>query len=230
MLLKFANNLLKTFTILLIIATSVIYFIRTYSVNVATQYGADLGEKVGQVNGKYDGLKDGLTEGKHDGLNADDTTVFLSNYMQKTGNIQVLSSTVTFTAKTSIGEQMKSVKAFMANASYSVDLSKAQITNNGNSISIVLPEPELDLSVDSEKTTELFKKIHLNFTSDIEALNAYLKAYNDAETNIEENIVDYEDLKQQAHDSAIEQIEQFAGNLTDSELVVTIAESGGEQQ
>ena len=162
------------FALVLCIASVLLMF---HAKKLGNIVGETSGELVGKVVGTYTGITKGLDEGKEagkaDGLSAEDTTSTIVGGMQSIGKLRVLSADVVVTnhkkdggesvnsdeeknsdkdSKSNDKKTMESVILFYGQLTFTIDLEKCRIYDDGQTLTIYIPEPEHDLRFDHSKT------------------------------------------------------------------------------
>lgn len=185
--------------------------------------GRDYGKKVGIATGSFNGITKGLSEGYQagvsDAISAEDTAARLGNEIKEIGLLEVLQMDVTLPDIFQIGEGEKAYRAlliFEGTARYTVDLTKCNITYEGNTINIFAPRPVLHISLDprgTQKQAETAAVTLAQKINDGDTLNTYqafLNTYEVTEKKVRENLTNYEFLNKSAIESAKTAIENLA--------------------
>lgn len=195
--------------------------------------GTAVGKAIGSFNGVTTGLSEGGSAGTEKGLSADDTTVMLQE-LRSTGRLQVLVADINLDIFHMIGKDGESKSGtemdvettrdanFVAlykqsgHATFSVDLGRATVEQNGSGIILTLPEPRVEVISDGE-LIPVDKWQKSDFTGSAEngqigLLNSLRKMDEQAVKELQ----NYETLMDQAKESAIAQVEELAVSVRGS--------------
>lgn len=185
--------------------------------NVGEASGTLVGTVVGSWNGITEGIGRGAEDGTAAGLSAKDTEVNpnLFDSIQEVGKLEVLVAGVRLTNFSSIGETYKALYAAKGDAVFSVDLTQAEITSSETEVSILIPEPELELYLDESSTEKLAETQNFSWTVGTkDGITAYLNSVTQMKSKIEETMLNYDSLMKTAREAAISQATQLAEAAT----------------
>lgn len=199
--------------------------------NAASEKGSFVGNAVGSCIGSLDGLANGLEEGEEEGkqyaLEAKDTTVKMIGKVHDIGKLEVLNLSLKRSGILQMDNgKTNSLYVQKCEASFSVDLKKAEITDSGNQIIIEIPYPVLD-EVSYEPAVELTHYSTSSFVGSSEnGVVAYLNSQNEIKQKIEEELSADTEIYEQAENAAIGQVRSlFEGiSIEDKEVTVKFAE------
>ncbi len=195
--------------------------------------GTAVGKAIGSFNGVTTGLSEGGSAGTKEGLSADDTTVILEE-IRSTGRLQVLVADINLDIFHMIGKDGESKSGadmdvettrdanFVAlykqsgHATFTVDLDRATVEQNGSGIILTLPQPRVEVISDGE-LIPVDKWQKSDFTGSAEngqigLLNSLRKMDEQAVKELQ----NYETLMDQAKESAIAQVEELAVSVRSS--------------
>ena len=193
--------------------------------------GQIVGWAVGSVEGAIDGVPVGYQDGKAAGLNADDTVAEIANKIEQNvcglGQLDVLAANVDLTTYHEVGKKYGALYLLRGSAVFSIDLSKAKITYNDRDgiISIVLPQPGVEVKIDPSETKRIaeWERKYFNGT-DSEGAQAYLNSFGAFSSKSVDTIENYQDLLSLASESAKEQVKAFADAARgNTNILVTVS-------
>lgn len=175
--------------------------------------GALVGKAIGSFEGITKGREEGAEAGKAAGLSARDTEADIANEIRKIENLEVLVASVKIIDVHSIGENVDYAALYLLKGDvvFSVDLSQAEIEEQGNGIQITLPLPHGRLYIDQsqiEKVGEYQK--HFFSGSAEDGFDAYLNSMVKVYEASAETLDNYDVLIQAAKESAEKQVRQLA--------------------
>lgn len=197
----------------------------------ALEKGSFIGNAVGNCIGSIDGFTNGLAKGDEDGkqyaLEAKDTTVRVIGKVHEIGKLEVLNLSLKRGGITTMDNgKNNTLYVQKCNASFSVDLRKAKISDNGTQIVIEIPYPVLD-EVEYDNLEELahYSQNSLVGSSKNGAI-AYINSQNEIKEKIEEELAADTEIYEQAKESALKQVGTlFEGIcIDDKEVTVKFAE------
>lgn len=181
--------------------------------SIGQETGALVGKAIGSLEGITKGREEGPEAGKAAGLSARDTKADIANEIRKIENLEVLVASVKINDVHSIGENVDYAALYLLKGDvvFSVDLSQAEIEEQGNGIQITLPLPHGKLHIDQsqiKKVAEYQKHFFSGRAEDgFDAyLNSMLRVY-EAST---ETLDNYDVLIEAAKKSAEKQVRQLA--------------------
>lgn len=224
--------------LLLAIVLGFVVNIRGKAKSIGNFLGESLGTDVGKVMGSFDALthyKEAYAEGKEEGLNAKDTTAEVVSKIQELNKLEVLVASVKLNDIHSVGKEdnpdYAALYLLKGNAVFTVDLSKVEIQDRENEISILLPEPEMELIIDQreiEKVAEYQKNYFKGSAED--GFDAYLASMSKIDEQSEEVVANYDELIKIARESARKQVEQLVGTVSVSETNVRVEFQAADQK
>ena len=193
------------------------------------------GETVGVFTGSFDGVTKGLSEGEEagraEGISAKDTKASIKDKMDEVGKLEVLTAGVGIKNAHKYGEKYASMYLMKGNIIFSVDLTKADFIEelSNNKLLIRLPNPEVDLTLNEEETAKLAERQNKVFDGDAEdGYDAYLNTLKKTQSELESVIGNYDQLVEQAKNSAQTQIRFIAeqASLSEREIIFEFKEEG----
>jgi hypothetical protein len=224
--------------LLLAIVLGFVVNIRGKAKSIGNFLGESLGTNVGKVMGSFDALthyKEAYAEGKEEGLSAKDTTAEVVSKIQELNKLEVLVASVKLNDIHSVGKEdnpdYAALYLLKGNAVFTVDLSKVEIQDRENEISILLPEPEMELIIDQreiEKVAEYQKNYFKGSAED--GFDAYLASMSKIDEQSEEVVANYDELIKMARESARKQVEQLVGTVSVSETNVKVGFQAADQK
>lgn len=217
--------------ILIVVLCAVVIPARKNAEKAASEKGSFVGNAVGSCIGSLDGLANGLEEGEEEGkqyaLEAKDTTVKMIGKVHDIGKLEVLNLSLKRSGILQMDNgKTNSLYVQKCEASFSVDLKKAVISDNGDQIVIEIPYPVLD-EVSYEPAVELTHYSTSSFVGSSEnGVVAYLNSQNEIKQKIEEELSADTEIYEQAENAAIGQVRSlFEGiSIEDKEVTVKFAE------
>lgn len=206
------------FWILAIVMAAVILTVIYPAYNKAEQLGIEGGSLLGKAAGKCIGSVEGIAvgvgagaeAGEQEGLSAKDTEVKIIERVRELGNLEVLNVSM----KRNVINEADGGKTCVlwsakCEASYAVDLTKAEISND----IVIIPYPELSISFDSPEKIAQYQK-RKNTGSSINGSTEYINSENEIRNKIQEELKNNSDLSQKAQDAAINQVEILIKNIS----------------
>lgn len=206
------------FWILAIVMAAVIVTVIYPAYNKAEQLGIEGGSLLGKAAGKCIGSVEGIAvgvgagaeAGEQEGLSAKDTEVKIIERVRELGNLEVLNVSM----KRNVINEADGGKTCVlwsakCEASYAVDLTKAEISND----IVIIPYPELSTSFDSPEKIAQYQK-RKNTGSSINGSTEYINSENEIRDKIQEELKNNPDLSQKAQDAAINQVEILIKNIS----------------
>ena len=181
--------------------------------SIGQETGALVGKAIGSLEGITKGREEGTEAGKATGLSASDTEADIANEIRKIENLEVLVASVKINDFHSIGENVEYAALYLLKGDvvFSVDLSQAEIEDQGNGIQITLPLPHGELYIDQsqvEKVAEYQK--HFFSGSAEDGFDAYLNSMVKVYEASAETLDNYDVLIEVAKESAEKQVRQLA--------------------
>lgn len=214
----FKNKPWILFWILAIVMAAVILTVIYPAYNKAEQLGIEGGSLLGKAAGKCIGSVEGIAvgvgagaeAGEQEGLSAKDTEVKIIERVRELGNLEVLNVSM----KRNVINEADGGKTCVlwsakCEASYAVDLTKAEISND----IVIIPYPELSISFDSPEKIAQYQK-RKNTGSSINGSTEYINSENEIRNKIQEELKNNSDLSQKAQDAAINQVEILIKNIS----------------
>lgn len=206
------------FWILAIVMAAVILTVIYPAYNKAEQLGIEGGSLLGKAAGKCIGSVEGIAvgvgagaeAGEQEGLSAKDTEVKIIERVRELGNLEVLNVSM----KRNVINEADGGKTCVlwsakCEASYAVDLTKAEISND----IVIIPYPELSTSFDSPEKIAQYQK-RKNTGSSINGSTEYINSENEIRDKIQEELKNNPDLSQKAQVAAINQVEILIKNIS----------------
>ncbi|MCQ2465492.1 MAG: hypothetical protein MJ095_07915 [Oscillospiraceae bacterium] len=126
-----------------------------HAAETGSSLGSESGKKVGMYLGSYQGIKAGMEESQKQGLSASELSAKLSEIMQKTGEVQILSASVDTDFYGNLTGTDPERTTSSNTAVFFINLSQATVSVSGDTIlSVKLPEPECRI-FDTAGNTEI---------------------------------------------------------------------------
>lgn len=198
------------FWILAIVMAAVILTVIYPAYNKAEQLGIEGGSLLGKAAGKCIGSVEGIAvgvgagaeAGGQEGLSAKDTEVKIIERVRELGNLEVLNVSMKRNViNKADGGKTCVLWSAKCEASYAVDLTKAEISND----IVIIPYPELSISFDSPEKIAQYQK-RKNTGSSINGTTEYMNSENKIRNKIQEELKNNPDLSQKAQDAAKNQV------------------------
>ena len=234
-LIKAAAPILSVGIAIAAVLMLIMYFKPMYdgAQTTGTALGTSAGEIVGTALGSLNGItyyREGWDAGKEQGLSAEDTeSTIITHIIQGTGNLQVLVAGVTLDVSHEVGDKYAAIYLLRGEAVFMVNLNEAQIDIDQNTVTVMIPLPEVRLTVDEtevEKIAEWQTKFFNGSTDD--GYIAYMNSIEQSKEAVAESISNYDELRKQAQEAAKEQVKMLVENMTGKEVNVSIF-PGGEK-
>lgn len=206
-----------------------------FSGSVGKNLGSKTGGAVGTFTGSFDGvtvgLKEGTEAGRAEGLSANDTKADFKDKIYEVGKLEVLTAGVGIKNLHTVGEKYASIYVLKGNIIFSVDLTKAEFIEDSlqNTMTVKLPQPQAELTINEEETVKLAQRQNKVFDGSAKAgYEEYLNTMKKTQSEIEEVISNYDQLLEQARNSAKTQIGYIAkqASLSDREIIFEFMDEG----
>ena len=206
------------FWILAIVMAAVILTVIYPAYNKAEQLGIEGGSLLGKAAGKCIGSVEGIAvgvgagaeAGEQEGLSAKDTEVKIIERVRELGNLEVLNVSMKRNViNKADGGKTCVLWSAKCEASYAVDLTKAEISND----IVIIPYPELSISFDSPEKIAQYQK-RKNTGSSINGSTEYINSEKKIRGKIQKELKNNSDLSQKAQDAAINQVEILKKNIS----------------
>lgn len=206
------------FWILAIVMAAVILTVIYPAYNKAEQLGIEGGSLLGKAAGKCIGSVEGIAvgvgagaeAGEQEGLSAKDTEVKIIERVRELGNLEVLNVSMKRNViNKADGGKTCVLWSAKCEASYAVDLTKAEISND----IVIIPYPELSISFDSPEKIAQYQK-RKNTGSSINGSTEYMNSENKIRNKIQEELKNNPDLSQKAQDAAKNQVYILIKNIS----------------
>lgn len=206
-----------------------------FSCSAGKTLGNKTGGAVGTFTGSFDGvtvgLKEGTEAGRAEGLSANDTKASFKDKMDEVGKLEVLTAGVGIKNLHTVGEKYASIYVIKGNIIFSVDLTKAEFIENtsGNTLTIKLPQPQAELTINEEETVKLAQRQNKVFDGSAkDGYEEYLNTMKKTQSEMKEVIGNYAQLSEQARNSAQTQIGYIARQalLSDREIIFEFMDEG----
>lgn len=191
---------------------------------IGESHGTAAGKAIGSYDGVTKGYAEGYKEGKERALSPDDASVEIFNSMPSlgSGKLQVLTLSARMKDFHMIGDDYASLSINKCKVTYTVDLNETQILQNGNSITIIFPEPVAETSNESDPI-KIFEAQKFSFSGTSEdGAKALVNSYKAVRDESEEKFANAEELKKQAIESAKKQIKDIAEASTIGSPSITV--------
>ena len=214
----FKNKPWILFWILAIVMAAVILTVIYPAYNKAEQLGIEGGSLLGKAAGKCIGSVEGIAvgvgagaeAGEQEGLSAKDTEVKIIGRVRELGNLEVLNVSM----KRNVINEADGGKTCVlwsakCEASYAVDLTKAEISND----IVIIPYPELSISFDSpEKIAQ--DQYRKNSGRSINGSTEYINSEKKIRDKIQEELKNNSDLSKKAQVAAKNQVYILIKNIS----------------
>lgn len=206
------------FWILAIVMAAVILTVIYPAYNKAEQLGIEGGSLLGKAAGKCIGSVEGIAvgvgagaeAGEQEGLSAKDTEVKIIERVRELGNLEVLNVSMKRNViNKADGGKTCVLWSAKCEASYAVDLTKAEISND----IVIIPYPELSISFDSPEKIAQYQK-RKNTGSSINGSTEYINSEKKIRDKIQEELKNNSDLSKKAQVAAINQVEILIKNIS----------------
>lgn len=214
----FKNKPWILFWILAIVMAAVILTVIYPAYNKAEQLGINGGSFLGKAAGKCIGSVEGIAvgvgagaeAGEQEGLSAKDTEVKIIGRVRELGNLEVLNVSMKRNViNKADGGKTCVLWSAKCEASYAVDLTKAEISND----IVIIPYPELSISFDSPEKIAQYQK-RKNTGSSINGSTEYINSEKKIRDKIQKELKNNSDLSKKAQDAAINQVEILIKNIS----------------
>lgn len=216
------KKLLKngTYSILCILLACVLIYViilRMKAESMGTTFGQSTGLQVGKFIGSLEAKEDydkAYEEGKKQGLSAEDTLAEVANKIKEVEHLEVLVASMKLNDIHTVGEEYAALYLLKGDAVFSVDLSKAEITEKSDGIYIALPQLDINLIVDQNKIRKVaeYQKRFFNGSSEI-GYDAYLNSMAKIVEESKETLVNYDSLNKTAQETAKRQVSQLVNSI-----------------
>lgn len=218
--------------VIILCGAGVVFFkAMTHVESFSTAVGNAVGVFTGSIDGITNGLSEGAQQGHEEGLSAKDTQVSMAEEIQEVGKLEVLRAGVGIKNAHSVGEKYDALYIMKGDAILSVDLGKAEISDfpSENKLLIMLPQPDIDLTLNEEETEKLAErqnKIRNGKAED--GFIAYINTMKKTQSEMESVIGNYDSLVEQARNSAVTQLEYIVAqaSLNEKEVEIRFVEEG----
>lgn len=186
-----------------------------------------IGLEAGRVMGSFEALADyreAYAEGKEEGLSAEDTTAEVTNKVQELKKLEVLVAGVKLKNMHSVGNKDYAVLYLLkGDAVFTVDFSEAEICQKENTLSITIPEPEMQLLIDQSKMEMAAEYQKFFWSGEAEdGFDAYLVSMAKIQENSKEALVNYDALIESAKEAAEKQVKQLVHSVSISGVKVEV--------
>lgn len=216
------------------ICLAIAFYMRIEAKSIGQSMGQTAGSSVGKMMGSLEAFTDhreAYAEGKAEGLSAKDTTAAMGNQVRELQKLEVLVAGVKLKDEHSVGDQdYAALYLLKGDAVFTVDFSKADIQQEGDTLSITLPEPEMELIVDQEKLEKVEEYQDFFWSGSAEdGYDAYLASMKNVVEKAEEKLGNYDILMASAKESAERQVRQLIQAVSVSEVNVEIVFGNAEK-
>jgi len=220
--------LIICFAVVLCVLAFIIHFRLTASSigsNIGQELGSAVGIAIGSFEGETKGRREGTEQGKTEGLSAKNTAVEIANKLKQVEKLEVLVAGVKFDNAREIGktEDYAALYLIEGTAIYFVDLSQAEITQSGDELIVLIPQPEVDPVIDERKVTRLAVYQRHSFTGKAEdGFDMYGNSMNELRKKAKEELGKDPALMDAARASALKQVEDLAKAVSTTAQTVTV--------
>lgn len=234
---KYARK--KGFPVVLLVAVICVLGLLAYSGpqiisfagGLGTVTGTMVGRGIGSARGLTEGQIEGTKSGRNAGINADDTIVTIENSMHQIENLEVLVATVKVTDVVTVGSdgkvitdegneqeginskdvKYKAALTMRGDLVFTVDMSKADITQDGDDLRITLPAIEHKFNIDNDSIEIIQEYQKKFFDGDAETgIKTYLETMSNIQSKTAEELDNYNSLHSQAVEAAKDEVERLA--------------------
>ena len=129
------------------------------------------------------------------------------------------------TANTSIadinklGKSYEALYVINADINFFVDLTEAKIRKDSEGIHVIVPEPQLDLMLNMDKTEVLYEKQKFTISKkDQDGIDSYLNSLAEIVSNAKASITNYDFLMDQAKRTAESKVQLLVESLSLEDL------------
>ncbi len=210
----------------------VIFLIALPILSKADEAGKSVGQTVGNALGYVNGVsmadtKTAAEEGKNEALNNPETTVKSVNKMkiQDTGRLDVMAAGIILDNFREIEEKYAALYLIKADAIFSVDLGLAEVKwgEDHTWARIIVPQPEVTVYINEEKTEKIAEWQKSKFTGKAEdGFKEYLSTMEDIAVAAPEELMRNETMMQNARTAAERQIKLLASGIYGNDVEVTV--------
>ena len=234
---RFWKNLAVALAIVLIASVITFIFVVKPAADGAEEKGKSIGEAsgqavgaaVGSVKGATEGVKEGYDEGTREGLSAKDTVAEIANTIESNiknlGKLEVLVANVDLSTYHEVSDKYGALYLARGSAVFTIDLNQVYVTYREGLISVVLPRPEVKVTVDPAQT-ELLAEWQDKFFNgtDSEGFKSYFNSIMEINKDAKDQIENYSELMELASQSAISKIEEIAkASHGNKEIIITVS-------
>lgn len=223
-------------TKLILIAAVAVAFSFIFPI-ISNMAGRTFGNTVGSAVGSFQAvtvdMPEAYTQGKEDGLSAVDTQTKLQNRIQEIGKLDVLAANAKINDVNRVGDKYAALYEFGADVIFSVDFSKTSVLTGDSSIQINLPDPSVEINIDSTKTKLLAVRERGWFNGTTEdGLKEYLNSVGQLQNNARESLSNYDWLANRAKESAKNQVTMLTEYVAEkgTKIEVRFEETAGDNQ
>ena len=187
--------------------------------NLGTFTGSVVGKAVGSYKGVTEGIEEGANAGKEDGLSAEDTETQIQNSLQGEGKLLVLTANTSIADINKLGKSYEALYVINADINFFVDLTEAKIRKDSEGIHVIVPEPQLDLMLNMDKTEVLYEKQKFTISKkDQDGIDSYLNSLAEIVSNAKAGITNYDFLMDQAKRTAESKVQLLVESLSLEDL------------
>lgn len=196
---------------------------------IGERIGRETGEMVGTALGSFRGVtagvKEGYTEGAEDGLDSGDIAADVSNAMRTIGKLEVLIAETKFHDLHRDGDTYAAIYEAQGTGVFAVDLNDAQIVFDEQEriVSIIIPEPQFDYYLHETEMSKICEtgKVSIHKGAK-EGAVAYNNSVKKVKENIENYLVGYDMLVENANTAAKNQIKNLVSTIVGDTYVVYV--------
>lgn len=229
--LKYVTDKIITLAVITGIVSLILFIVVVPFYCNAREYGRRFGEATENIVGKAVGSYKGITEkipegreaGKKEGLSAKDINVEVVQ-IQSIGKLEVLEAKVALEDKLTIGDDYLGLFVYHGTAVFAVDLQEAKITDYDDKVEIDLALPEVDLNIDDSETEKIDEwQKHFYSGSADKGYQAEMNSRKIIENASKDKIINYNDIMEQAKDSAKKQVGYLVGAICGETKSVSVS-------
>lgn len=205
---------------------------------IGTQNGQAVGTAIGTYHGITQGWAEGAEDGKQAGLSAADTTAEIKGKITPVGKLEVVKiSTNNYNVMQQQGGNYVELQKIPADITYTVDLEQVEISLSGTELTVLIPEPEVDVASDPSEMEVIATEEYSTFASIFngtseEGITASVNSWNEEQKEMMSKFEDPESVMyQNAEKLAKQHVEELIHNIrvNDEDVTVTVAFKTSEE-
>lgn len=199
--------------------------------DLGTLSGKTAGTALGSFDGITNGLEAGYQDGKEEGLKAKDTQAMVADEMTSIGRLNVLVAQDQFVNDFREGNDYKALFVYKAQTIFSVDLARAGVSVEGNTLRFIIPRPECEFIIDENESAKLAEwQKHFWSGSTESGYMGYMNSMAQIKQKSASEMSNYATLMKQAESSAKKQAGMLVNSITGGKYTVEVAFEGEEAE